>query len=224
GAVTTDRVRGGAVPLITLLPPDLRDPSGWILLDASGGRRRLEVPDPARRYPGHEARVYLSPAGALALGIFPRGAPPTTAPVLELTPIDRIAIHTRLEPEAAPASPTLALSVAGKPVRTLTASDLEGLPTAGDRPSQWRLLDIAGLATDPARIATIIVVGDDGQRASFDRAALTAPDAPILRLNRRNALRLDRLTTSPGTGSGDGTGSDAAFAIRVAARLDLSLH
>ena len=113
--------------------------------------------------------------------------------------------------------------VLGQPDRTITAADLAALATAGDRESQWRLLDVAALALPAARITSIIVVGDDGQRAPFDRAALTAPDAPVLRLNRRGALRLDRLSSNAhGPGSGEGTGADASSAIRAAVRIEVT--
>jgi len=203
-------------PVADLLPQAARDPSRWLAVQISGGRRRVDIPQPASRYRGHELRLYARDGQAGA------GLVAGTHESIGLHGIDRVAIHTE-----APAPPELSLVIAsgGREVR-VGKGELERLPVAGERERQWRLVDVAGLAGAGAgAIERVTVIGEEDRRAVFARAELLARDgAPVLRLNRRGTLRLDRLARRRGGGDGDGRREGGAEAIRAAVRLEVDVR
>ena len=223
-------------PVASLLPAELQplgDPARWFLVQLSGGRRRLDLQKPAERYPGQELRIHRAADGRIRGALHGPGGE-----TIGLSDIDRVAIHTAPAEETAPPASLLVRAPGARGV-TLSAAELERLPAAGSRERQWRLLDIAALApaVDAARVARITVVSAEGERARFDRAALTHRErAPVLRLNRRGTLRLDRLGGGEhggggggGGGGGDhagqgpGSGGDGTDMIRAAVRLEVEL-
>lgn len=178
----------GMVSLATLVPTT----PPWLHVEAAADDGRyIEVASLATTYPGGEIRLSLR-NGRVAVGVYRAAVTDVPAeiaaiaaqPVIELTNVTKIEVLTRPLPVKAEA--TLAIEISGKPPRALEIDDLKTLSEHRERRVHgWLLRDVIGLASATVAVASVKVVGEDGETTvtSSELAGLS-----LLKRNQRGQL------------------------------------